>query len=164
MYHGINCLCTNILCPIIFLIIKENFNNKITTCLSSFIIVCVRVSELVFSGFAASTFDDVIFTRLNYAFTTRQQGSEADFGPRFYFILIQPVTRMPFAFLCVSFSDGVWKGKSCGVSGHGLLLRSGGTEAQSRFEKHPMCCGSIQDMERRRVSLWGEDIWTGWVL
>lgn len=79
--------------------------------------------------------------------------SEADFGPRFDFILIQSVTRVPFAFLCVSFPDGVWKGKSCGVSGHGLLLRSGGTEAQPRFEKHSMCCGSIQDMERRRVSL-----------
>lgn len=162
MDHGINCLCTNILCPIFFLIIKENFNNKITTCLSSFIIVCVRVSELVFfPSFTASTFDDVVFTRLNYAFTQRQQGSEADFGPRLDFILIQPVTRMPFAFLCVYFSDGVWKGKSCGLSGHGLLLCSGGAEAQPRFEKHAVCCGSIQDMERRRVSLWGEDIWTG---
>lgn len=89
---------------------------------------------------------------LNYAFTKRQ-GAEADFGPRFDFILIQSVNRVPFAFLCGSFSDGVWKGKSCGVSGHGLLLRSGGTEAQPRFEKHSLCCGSIQDMERWRVSL-----------
>lgn len=154
MYHGIIDKRTNILCPMIFLIINGNFNNKITACLSYFIIVCVRVSELVFFFvFAASTFDDVVFTRLNYAFTKRQQGSEAGFGSRFDFILIQPVTRVPFAFLFVSFSDGVWKGKSCGVSGHGLLLRSGRTEAQPRFEKHSMCCGSIQDMERRRVSL-----------
>lgn len=26
------------------------------------------------------------------------------------------------------FCDGVWEGKGCGVSGHGLLLRSGGAE------------------------------------
>lgn len=51
MYHGIIDKRTNILCPMIFLIINGNFNNKITACLSYFIIVCVRVSELVFFSF-----------------------------------------------------------------------------------------------------------------
>lgn len=51
------------------------------------------------------------------------------------------------------FCDGVWKGKGCGVSGHGLFLRPGGAEAQSLSEKHSVCRGPVQDMERRRVSL-----------
>lgn len=165
MCNRINGLSTNKLCPIFFLIIKENLNYKITTFLSYFIIVYVCVSELVFFPVLLRRFLMTLFLR---DWITHLQSDNNGLRrisvSSLIFFLIQPVTRVPFAFNCVSFSDGVWKGKSCGVSGHGLLLRSGGTEAQSRFEKHSMCCGSIQDMERRRVSFWGEDIWTGWAL
>lgn len=49
-------------------------------------------------------------------------------------------------------SDGLREGASGGVSGHGLLLRAGGAEAQSGSEEHSLRGGSVQDVERGQVS------------
>ena len=49
-------------------------------------------------------------------------------------------------------SDGVREGEGGGVSGHGLLLRPGGAEAQPSSEEQTLCGGPVQDVEGRRVS------------
>lgn len=90
-----------------------------------------------------STVDDVIHAK-------RRRKTLADFSGHFNFAVVQCQYRVDLLLLC---GDGLWKGQGCGVSGHGLLLCSGGAEDQSRSEKHSVCRGPVQDLERRRVSL-----------
>lgn len=67
-------------------------------------------------------------------------------------VVVVELLLHPVVVVLLLLSDGVRKGESGGVSGHGLLLRASGAEAQSSSEEHSLRGGPVQDVERRRVS------------
>lgn len=67
-------------------------------------------------------------------------------------LLSQQTPVFDFRWRSLPVLDGLRERESGGVSGHGLFLRAGGAASESCSEKHSLRGGSVQDVERRRVS------------